>query len=141
MKHFLLIAVAAALLAGCARTADVVPLDDAATAAGIPKIDMTLYGTGYGPVTVTMPDGEVLTGHYQLSLSGMVSSGSATATGSSGSATVSGSAIAMPTTGSFVLQAVGNHGTSISCRGEAGGLGHGSTVCVTNHGAHYQLIF
>jgi hypothetical protein len=40
-----------------------VPLNDAANAAGIPKLDAVLYGTGYGPATVTMPDGEVLNGH------------------------------------------------------------------------------
>jgi hypothetical protein len=42
-----------------------VPLNDAANAAGIPKLDVALYGTGYGPATVTMPDGEVLNGHSQ----------------------------------------------------------------------------
>jgi hypothetical protein len=28
---------------------DMVPLSDAANAAGIPKLDVALYGTGYGP--------------------------------------------------------------------------------------------
>lgn len=47
------------VLAGCARQADMVPINDAAVAAGIPKLETMLYGTGYGPVTVTMGDGEV----------------------------------------------------------------------------------
>jgi hypothetical protein len=53
------------VLAGCAREADMVPLNDAANAAGIPKLDVALYGTGYGPATVTMPDGEALNGQSQ----------------------------------------------------------------------------
>ena len=32
------------VLAGCAREADMVPLNDAANAAGIPKLDVALYG-------------------------------------------------------------------------------------------------
>lgn len=141
MHRIIVAGLAAAFLAGCARTADIVPLDAAATAAGIPKVDMTLYGVGYGPVTMTMPNGEVLKGHYQLSMGGSVSTGFATASGPSGSAFVSGSSTTIPMSGGFVLQATGNRGTSIACQGSAGGLGHGSTVCVTNHGAHYQLMF
>ena len=139
--RFSLIAVAMLMLVGCARTADIVPLDAAATAAGIPKVDMTLYGVGYGPVTMTMPDGEVLTGHYQLAMGGAVTTGFATATGPGGTAFANGTAITVPMNGGFTLQATGNRGTSIACQGSAGGLGHGSTVCVTNHGAHYQLVF
>ncbi len=141
MMRLVLIAAFAAILSGCARSADIMPLDDAARTIGVPKVDMELYGTGYGPVTVTMPDGEILTGHYQLAIGGTVSSGFATATGPGGSAFASGAATTVPINNPFILQATGNRGTSISCQGSAGGLGHGNTVCVTNRGAHYQLVF
>jgi hypothetical protein len=62
-------------VAGCGRAVDMVPLNDAATAAGNPKMDMTLYGTGYGPATVTMPSGEILNGHYRLAVGGAVERG------------------------------------------------------------------
>jgi hypothetical protein len=52
-----------------------VPLNDAANAAGIPKLDVALYGTGHGPATVTIPDGEVLNGHYRLAIDGAVATG------------------------------------------------------------------
>jgi hypothetical protein len=78
-------------LAGCARSADVVPLNDAANTAGIPKIDLKLYCTGYSPVTVTMPDGEVLTGHYELTLGGAVATGFGTAVSPGRTAVATGS--------------------------------------------------
>jgi hypothetical protein len=48
------------------RKANIVPLNEAASAAGVPTLNLVLYSTGYGPVTGTMPDGESLTGHYHL---------------------------------------------------------------------------
>lgn len=129
------------MVAGCARSADIVPLNDAANAAGIPKMDLQLYGTGYGPVTVTMPDREVLTGHYRLMLGAAVATGFGTAYGPRGAAFATGTSTIIPTTGPFVLQAVGNRGTMIACQGTAGGMGHGTMECATNHGAQYQVMF
>lgn len=80
-------------IAGCGRVVDMVPLNDVATAAGSPKMDMTLYGTGYGPATVTMPNGEVLNGHYRLAIGGAVTTGYATAYTPKGSAVATGSAV------------------------------------------------
>jgi len=117
------------------------PLNAAATAAGIPKLDLTLYGTGYGPAIMTMPDGEVLQGHYRLAVGGAVSSGYATAVGPRGAATVSTTATTTPMQNPFTLQAAGNRGTTMTCQGSAGGLGHGDAVCSTNHGAQYQMMF
>lgn len=129
------------MVAGCARSADIVPLNDAANAVGIPKMDLQLYGTGHGPVTVTMPDGEVLTGHYRLMLGGAVATGFGTAYGPRGTAFATGSSTIIPTSGAFALQAVGNRGTTIACQGTAGGMGHGTMACATNHGAQYQVMF
>jgi len=41
-------------------------LDNAALQSGTPKLEFVRQGLGRGPVTVTMPDGEILKGEYQL---------------------------------------------------------------------------
>jgi hypothetical protein len=128
-------------MSGCAREADMVPLNDAATAVGIPKIDVALYGTGYGPATVTMPDGEILNGHYHLGIGGAVATGFGTASDPWGTTVVSGSSSVVPMQNPFILQAAGKQGTTMTCEGSAGGLGHGSAVCTTNHLAQYQMMF
>jgi hypothetical protein len=128
-------------LAGCARVADMVPLNDAATAVGIPKLDVALYGTGYGPATVTMPDGEVLNGHYHLAVGGAVGTSFGVASGRRGTVIVSDSSTVIPMQNPFMLQAAGQRGTTMTCEGSAGGMGHGGALCTTNHGAEYQMMF
>lgn len=141
MKALFAGALLLATLAGCGRQADMVPMNDAANAAGTPTLSMELYGVGYGPATFTMPGGEVLNGHYHLAIGGSVSTGFATVSGRRGTAFASDSSISTPMQNPFMLQAAGARGTSITCEGSAGGLGHGSAVCMTNHGAQYQMMF
>src|ERR1700681_824204 len=111
MMRFLLVTLIGLLaLAGCTplavfREADMVPAHEAANAAGIPKISLVLYGTGYGPATVTMPDGDVLNGHYRLAVGGAVATGFATASGPRGPAFASGSSSVVPMQNPFMLQA------------------------------------
>jgi hypothetical protein len=128
-------------LAACSRTADVVPMNEAANALGIPKLDMMLYGTGSGPATFSMPDGEVLSGHYLLMVGGAVSTSFETASGPRGTAFTNGLSSVTPLQNPFVLQAAGNRGNTMACEGTAGGLGHGAMTCMTNHGAQYQMMF
>jgi hypothetical protein len=125
-------------VADCGRTVDMVPLNDVAAAAGNPKMDMTLYGTGYGPATVTMPSGEILNGHYRLAVGGAVTT---TAYTQRGSAVATGTAVSTPMNNPFTLQAGGARGTSMTCQGSAGGMGHGDAVCTMNGGAQYQMMF
>ena len=141
MRIHYVLPVLAIALAACARNADMVPLNAAATAVGIPRLDLTLYGTGYGPAVMTMPDGEVLQGHYRLAIGGAISSGYATAVVPRGVATISATSTTTPMQNPFTLQATGNRGTIMTCQGSAGGLGHGDAVCSTNRGAQYQMMF
>jgi hypothetical protein len=104
------------MFVGCAREGDMVPLNDAANAAGIPKLDVSLYGTGFGPATVTMPGGEILSGHYRLAVGGSVATGFATASGPPGTANVSGSSSVVPMQNPFMLQAAGKLGTTMTCQ-------------------------
>ena len=128
-------------LAGCVRGGQMVPLNDVASASGIPTLSMSLYGTGYGPATVTMPNGEVLTGNYRLAVGGAVSTGFATVSGPRGTAFGSGTSANIPMQNPFTVQAVGNRGTYMICQGSAGGMGHGEAVCTTNTKAEYQMMF
>ena len=141
MHKLTMLAAVGAVLVGCAREADMVALNDAATAVGIPRLEVALYGTGYGPATVKMPGGEVLNGHYRLAIGGAVATGFGNASGPMGTAVVSGSSSVVPMQNPFMLQAAGNRGTTMTCQGSAGGLGHGGAVCTTNRGAEYQMIF
>ena len=118
-----------------------IPLNDVASASGVPTLRMSLYGTGYGPATVTMPNGEVLTGSYRLAVGGAVSTGFATVSGPGATASVNGAVATIPTQNPFTIQAVGNRGTTLICQGSAGGMGHGDAVCTTNTRAQYQMMF
>ena len=129
------------MLMGCGRAADMMPLNDQARGAGIPRLDMTLYGTGHGPATVTMRNGEVLNGHYRLAVGGAVSTGFGIASGPRGITVLNGSSTAVPLQNPFNLQATGGQGTTTMCEGAAGGLGHGEAICTTNRGAQYQMMF
>jgi hypothetical protein len=70
-----LIGLGAVLLAGCADTADTFPLNDAARKIGRPKVEFVRTGIGRGPITITMPDGEVLTGTWRVAFDGAVGMG------------------------------------------------------------------
>jgi hypothetical protein len=59
-----------ALLPACQDTADTFPLNPAARQIGTPKVSFVRTGIGRGPVTITMPDGEVLTGEYRVAFGG-----------------------------------------------------------------------
>lgn len=82
-----------------------------------------------------------MNGHYRLAVGGAVATGFGSAVGPGGTAVASGSSSLVPMQNPFTLQATGNRGTTIVCQGTAGGLGHGDTVCTTNHGAQYQMMF
>jgi hypothetical protein len=106
---------------------------------GVPKMEFTRQGTNSGPVTVTMPDGEVLHGHYQVAQGGGVAVGSAAAFGPAGPATATGTSTVISSGGSVWLSATGPH-TILTCQAQVG-WGHGGGMCRTNEGAEYQMMF
>ena len=61
-----------------------------------PRMDLTLYGTGYGSAVVTMPNGDVLNGNYRLAVGGVVTSGTAVAYTARWAAVVSGTSVSPP---------------------------------------------
>ena len=124
-----LIVVALALLTSCADTADSFPLNDAARQIGRPKIDFVRTGVGRGPVTFTMPDGEILTGTWRVAFSGAVGMGFSS--GRTTSAIIVGD-------GNLQFVASGPK-TEILCRGTSSPFGHGTGECQTYEGALWTV--
>jgi hypothetical protein len=98
-----------------------------------PKIEFVRQGIGRGPVTVTMPDGEILKGEYQIT------ENAAIGVGLSGARTAT--AIGYGSGRPVVISATGERGTIMNCEGAADIGGHGSGVCETNKGGKYRVMF
>jgi hypothetical protein len=116
-------------LSGCAGTADSFPLNKAAQQTGPLQISFIRTGIGRGPVTIVMPDGEILKGEWRVNSSiseGFAFSGGQTAS----SLVVGGGSIEFVTTGPK---------TQILCRGDTGGAGHGNGECQTADGALWAI--
>lgn len=126
-------------LSGCVSTADLTPLNEAASSTGVPQMKFTRRGTSFGPVTITMPDGEVLRGHYQVAQGGGFAVGSATGFGPTGMTSATGMTTAVSAGGNVWVSARGPQ-TTITCQGQSG-WGHGGGICRTNTGAEWQLMF
>lgn len=126
------VALLGALCTACADQGRVYPLDDASLRAGIPTVDFKRYGLGHGPITMTMPDGEVLQGEYQVTNNGSVAVGFAG--GHMATAVASGSGRPV------VANAIGNRGTIMNCEGVIDISGHGSLICHSNRGLSYRIM-
>jgi hypothetical protein len=129
-----LVVVVALLLTGCIETGQMVPVDEAAKAIGTPQIEIAIkpYGPyGHGPVAVTMPDGEILRGDYQLLATAgfeMSYSGQYVATG-------------LPVRSRDVTATATGVRTVMNCNGVTDDHGHGSGLCQTSTGAHFRVLF
>jgi hypothetical protein len=129
-----LVVVVALFLTGCIETGQLIPVDEAARAIGNPQIEIAIkpYGPyGHGPVAVTMPDGEILRGSYEVLATaavGMAYSGQYVATG-------------LPVGSRHVAATATGVRTVMSCDGVTDDHGHGSGLCQTNTGAHYRVLF
>lgn len=136
-----------ALLCACVTHPLVVPANDAARSRGTLQVNLTQTGMGAGPFTVTMPDGEILTGRYSVNLGGSVGFGSlyGSAYGTAGSAYASGfgTSTVFAASSPAVADAVGPKGTTIHCEVMNGNYtGHGNGVCqVEPGGAIYRVQY
>jgi hypothetical protein len=118
-------------IAACTSTADSFPLNQAAQSIGDLQISFVREGTDRGPVTITMPNGEVLKGHYLVareSTLAMAFSGGQSAT-----------AIGLGD-GNFQFVARGPK-TEMLCRGSVTLGGHGSGECQTVDGALWTVDY
>jgi hypothetical protein len=142
----LLMIAAGLAMAGCASTgapvvesAALTPLNQAATEIGSPKIDYISGGTGAGQVTVHMPDGETLSGHYKYAEEGGFVTGENTALGPTGIISADGTAY-FADSGNNVWVSASGPKTRLTCDAQLG-LGHGEGICKTNTGAAYRLAY
>jgi hypothetical protein len=117
------------VLCGCTDTADVFPANDAAHSRGSMKVSFVRTGTGRGPVTFTMADGEVLTGEYRVAFGSSV--------GMAFAGPYSATALVI-TDGPIQFVATGPR-TQLLCRGTSSTMGHGNGQCQTYEGAIWNL--
>ena len=129
MRSFLSLAMLAAVLSGCTDTADVFPLNPAAQHLGPVKASFVRTGTGRGPITITMANGEVLKGEYRVAFSSSVGMAFSGAHGSS--ALLIGD-------GPVQFVATGPK-TQMLCRGTSSTMGHGNGECQTYDGALWAI--
>jgi hypothetical protein len=116
-------------LPGCTDSADTFPLNDAAKNRGRIQVSFVRTGVGRGPVTITMADGEVLTGEYRVAFGG--------AAAMAFSAPASASALVIQ---DGPVQFVANGPkTEILCRGTSTPMGHGNGQCQTFEGAVWAV--
>jgi hypothetical protein len=116
-------------MSGCSDTADTFPMNDAAHRLGPIKASFVRTGVGRGPITITMADGEVLTGEYRVAF------GSSTGIAFSGSQSASALVIS---DGPVQFVATGPK-TQMLCRGNSSTMGHGNGECQTYEGAVWAL--
>ena len=126
-------------MAACTDTADIAPINEIARTTGLPRFEFVRQGIGTGPVTITMPDGEVLVGRYSVAQGGAVAMGSGTAFSPHGPVAYTGTSTIVNSGGNAYVIANGPR-TSMTCQLEVGGI-HGGGVCRTTTGAEYQIVF
>ena len=116
-------------LTGCTDTADVFPLNTAAKDLGPVKASFVRTGLGHGPATVTMADGEILTGEYRVAF------------GSSVGMAFAGKqwASALVITDGPVQFVLTGPRTQMLCRGTSDTIGHGNGQCQTYDGALWAI--
>jgi hypothetical protein len=81
---------------------------------------------------VTMPDGEILHGEYQVTDNAAVG----VAVGPRGPSTAYVAGSGRP----VVVSATGDRGTIINCQGSIDIGGRGSAICETNRGGRYRVM-
>ena len=116
-------------LVSCSDTADVFPMNEAAHRLGPMRASFVRTGVGRGPVTITMADGEVLTGEYRVAFGSDV--------GMAFSGTRSASALIIKD-GPVQFVASGPK-TQMLCRGTSTPMGHGNGECQTYEGALWAI--
>jgi hypothetical protein len=122
------------------------PANETALRGGVLTAHLTRQAGSAGPVTFTMPDGEILTGRYTLFLGGSVSFGGLYSSMYSARGVATGSAFstafAIPSGSPAVADAVGPKGTTIHCEVYNNNwTNHGAGACEVSTGARYRLQY
>ncbi len=100
---------------------------------GVPKVEFVRQGLGHGPITTTMPDGEILKGEYQITENAAV--------GIAAAGTHVATAVGYGSGRAMVSNSVGDRGTISNCEGTVDVGGHGFAVCHDSRGGNYRVMF
>lgn len=130
------------LLGACSDSGSMFPLNPAAQAIGSPKFEFVRQGIDRGPLTLTMPNGEVLQGRYQVARNGSIGVGFGSFS-SYGSHPVFGTtnATTVGVGGGTVFASATGPKTTINCQLTIDLGGHGGGMCATPQDAQWQVIF
>jgi len=124
-----LFAVLAGVLSSCADTADTFAVNPQAKTLGPLKLSFERTGLGRGPVTITMADGEVLTGEYRVAF-GASERFAFSGAHSAGAILIGDGPVQFVARGSK---------TEMLCRGTSSPMGHGNGQCQTYDGAVWAV--
>jgi hypothetical protein len=134
-------------LCGCvSRAPQLYPDNDSARATGPLVGDMLGHGGGAGTFSLTMPDGEVLSGRYSITFGGSTSFGQTfgTAYGTGGFATGSAfsEGIGISNSGVGMADMIGPKGTTAHCEfANNNWTGHGNGLCRISTGQIYRMQY
>ena len=146
MKKLALLMFVLLFLAACTKYARLYPVNDLAATTGVLKAKYIESGTGYGEITIVMPDGATLSGKYttardiNLNFGNILSNVYGTEGGSFGTGT--STFFRLSDTSPGIANLYGDSGTIMQCEyftGKRAGKGRGA--CKKNDGSLYRLKF
>jgi hypothetical protein len=146
MKKRALLMFVPLFLVACTKYARLYPVNDLALATGELKAKYIESGTGYGEITIVMPDGETLSGEYttardiNLNFGNILSNVYGTEGGAFGTGT--STFFRLSDTSPGIANLYGDRGTMMQCEyfiGKRAGKGRGA--CKKNDGSLYRLQF
>jgi hypothetical protein len=146
MKKLALLVFVLLFLAACTKHARLYPVNDLASTTGVLKAKYIESGTGYGVITIVMPDGETLSGEYttgraiNLNFGNILSNVYGTEEGAFGTGT--STSFRLSDTSPGIASLYSDRGTMMQCEyfiGKRAGKGRGA--CKKNDGSLYRLEF
>jgi len=146
MKKLALLVFVLLFLVACTKYARLYPVNDLASTTGVLKAKYIESGTGYGEITIVMPDGEILSGEYttgraiNLSFGNILSNVYGTEGGAFG--TGSSTVLRLQGTNPGIATLYSDRGTMMQCEYFIGNLAeNGRGACKKNDGSLYRLEF
>jgi hypothetical protein len=146
MKKLALLVFVLLFLVACTKYARLYPVNDLASSTGVIKVKYFESGTGYGEITIVMPDGEILSGEYttgraiNLNFGNILSSVYGTEGGAFGTGTETVLRLQGGNPGIATLY--GDRGNKMQCEYFVGNqAGKGRGACKKNDGSLYRLQF
>ena len=146
MKKLALLVFVLLFLVACTKYARLYPVNDLASATGVLKAKYIESGTGYGEITIVMPDGETLSGEYttgraiNLNFGNILSNVYGTEGGAFGTGTSTSFRLSDTSPGIATLYS--DRGTMMQCEyfiGKRAEKDRGA--CKKNDGSLYRLQF